>query len=182
MTRLYPMLLFALLVLVVPVESAGQDGQLARLIEVKIVVEDLSSDAKELGVNKDASAVLANGELFEIIDGGNKATAAAIVHGDADAVASTYTDDAYLFAPSTETAHGREAIRAFWKGVIESGVKDVSIGTGEVASSGDLAYAVGTLEVTGTDGSEQHSRYVLVFKKEAGTWKLHLDIWTPSKN
>ena len=125
-------------------------------------------------------ATLADEELFKIIDEGNKAAAAAIMRGDADAVASAYTADAQLLAPSSETAHGREAIRAFWKGVIDSGVTNVRIGTGEVASSGDLAYAVGTLEVTGADGSEQHSRYVLVFREEEGTWQLHLDIWTPS--
>ena len=34
MARLYPMLYFVLLVLVVPVESAGQYGQLAKLSEV----------------------------------------------------------------------------------------------------------------------------------------------------
>lgn len=129
-----------------------------------------------------SSAVLADEDLFKIIDEGNKATAAAIMRGDADTIANTYTEDAYVLAPSAETAHGREAILAFWKGVIVTGAKNVNIGTGEVASSGNLAYAVGTLEVTGADGSEQHSRYVLVFKKEAGTWKLHLDIWTPSNN
>ncbi len=53
MARLYPMLFFALLVLVVPVESAGQYGDLAKLSEVKILVEGLGSDAKELGVNED---------------------------------------------------------------------------------------------------------------------------------
>jgi len=53
MSRLYLMLFFALLVLVVPVESAGQNGQLARLSEVHIVVERLSQDAKELGFNRD---------------------------------------------------------------------------------------------------------------------------------
>ena len=129
-----------------------------------------------------SSFVFADDGLYEIIENGNRATAAAIMRGDADAVASAYTDDAYVLAPSTETAHGRKEILKFWKKVIDSGVKTVSIGTGEVASSGDLAYAVGTLEVTGADGSEQCSRYVLVFKKEAGTWRLHLDIWTPSKN
>jgi ketosteroid isomerase-like protein len=71
---------------------------------------------------------------------------------------------------------------AFWKGVIDAGVKNVSISTGEVASSGDLAYAVGTLEVTDLSDAKHHSRYVLVFKKVAGEWKLHLDIWTPSTN
>jgi len=53
MARLYPMLLIVLLVLVVPVESQGQNGQLAKLSEVKLVVAELSSEAKELGLNKD---------------------------------------------------------------------------------------------------------------------------------
>ena len=53
MARLYLMLYLALLVLVVPVDSAGQNGQLARLSEVHIVVERLSQDAIELGFNRD---------------------------------------------------------------------------------------------------------------------------------
>ncbi len=48
--------LFALLVLMVPVESAGQDTYLtktlAKLDEVKIVVE-IFDDANELGVSED---------------------------------------------------------------------------------------------------------------------------------
>ena len=54
MARLYPMLLFALLVLVVPVESEGQfAGNLAKLTEVAIIIEDLNSEAKQLGLSKD---------------------------------------------------------------------------------------------------------------------------------
>ena len=53
MARLYTMLLFALLVLVMPVESAGQNGQLARLSEVDILVEQIRSEGKELGLNRD---------------------------------------------------------------------------------------------------------------------------------
>ena len=52
MARLYPMLLFALLVLVVPVESEGQNGELAKLSEVKILVESLLSAEKELGITR----------------------------------------------------------------------------------------------------------------------------------
>ncbi len=47
MARLYPMLLFALLVLVVPVESEGY-AELAKLNEVSIVVAAFDRDAKEL--------------------------------------------------------------------------------------------------------------------------------------
>ena len=52
MGRLYTMLLFALLVLVVPVESAAQNGQLAKLSEVMIIVENIN-DSKKLGVYED---------------------------------------------------------------------------------------------------------------------------------
>ena len=53
MARLYLMLSYVLFMLAVPVESSGQNGQLAKLSEVHIVVERLSQDAKELGFNRD---------------------------------------------------------------------------------------------------------------------------------
>ncbi len=114
------------------------------------------------------------------MDAGNQAFAAAIMSGDAESAAAGYTDDAYVLAPDAETLRGREDIRAFWQGKIDSGVHTVVLSTGEVASSGDLAYVVGTIEMTGADNSTEQSRYVLVFKRVSGTWQLHLDIWTPS--
>ncbi len=53
MTRLYPRLLFALLALVVPVESAAQNGQLAKLSEIQILVEGLDQSQKRLRLNAD---------------------------------------------------------------------------------------------------------------------------------
>lgn len=125
-------------------------------------------------------AAHADEDIHSEIDAGNQAFAAAVIAGDAETVAAGYTDDAYVLAPGTATVRGREDIRAFWQGMIESGVKNVQIDTGEVASSGDLAYATGTLAVTGADDTTGHARYVLVFKRVSGEWRLHLDIWTPS--
>ena len=126
-------------------------------------------------------AALANDELFDAMDAGNQAFAAAIIAGDVESAVAGYTDDAYVLATSAATVRGREDIRAFWQGLIDSGVQNVVINTGEVASSGDLAYVVGTIEVTGEDNSTEQSRYVLVYKRVSGEWRLHLDIWTPSK-
>ena len=53
MARLYPILLFALLILVLPVESAGQYGQLGKLSELKIVVLPFSNYEKKLELNED---------------------------------------------------------------------------------------------------------------------------------
>jgi uncharacterized protein (TIGR02246 family) len=123
----------------------------------------------------------ADDDLFNTMDAGNQAFATSIMTGDAESAAAAYTDDAYVLAPSAETVRGHEDIRAFWQGVIDSGVQNVVLSTGEVASSGDLAYVVGTIEMTGADNSTEQSRYVLVFKRVSGEWRLHLDIWTPSK-
>jgi len=52
MSRLYPTLLFALLVLVVPVGSAGF-YELGKLSEVRIYIEKLGISERELGLNRD---------------------------------------------------------------------------------------------------------------------------------
>ncbi|MBB3192583.1 YybH family protein [Halomonas cerina] len=118
--------------------------------------------------------------LFEEIDAANQAFASAVERGDIDHIIESYTDTACVIAPSTPKACSRESIRALWTAVAESGVKEVKIKTQEVESSGELAYATGTLTVTDTHGNTQKSNYVLVFKKVADEWKLHLDIWAPS--
>ncbi len=52
MARLYPMLLFALLVLMLPVESAAQSGQLAKLSEVQLFLTFDGGDEKELALTE----------------------------------------------------------------------------------------------------------------------------------
>ena len=52
MARLYTTLFFVLLVLMVPVESAAATGDLAKLSEIRIVIEHMGSNEKELGLNE----------------------------------------------------------------------------------------------------------------------------------
>jgi len=52
MVRLYVAGFFAMFMLVVPKESVGQNGQLAELNEIKIVVEYLRSETKRLGLKR----------------------------------------------------------------------------------------------------------------------------------
>jgi len=54
MIRLYLSVFFALFVLVVPKESVGQNGELAKLNEVKIVLAALTSEQKKLGLKTQA--------------------------------------------------------------------------------------------------------------------------------
>lgn len=126
------------------------------------------------------AGVGASEALHEEMDNGNQAFVQALMSGDVEQAVASYTDTACVIAPMAENACGTDQIRAFWTGMVESSPQAVSITTGEVGSSGELAYATGTLEVTDAEGTTHASRYVLVFRMVDGEWKLHLDTWTPS--
>lgn len=114
------------------------------------------------------------------VDAGNAAFRTAFLAGDAQKVSELYTTDGEVIAPGAPIARGRAAIAAFWKGAM-GGVKDLSLETRAVESAGDLALEDGVVKLTTPDGKVTSDRYVVVWKREGGTWKLHRDIWNSEK-
>ena len=92
-------------------------------------------------------------------------------------MADVYTEDAQVIPPGSEVASGRSAIAAFWRTVMDTGVKNLTLDTIEVESAGDLAYEVGSVKVVGADSQVTPGRYVVVWKRQDGQWKIHRDIW-----
>jgi uncharacterized protein (TIGR02246 family) len=111
------------------------------------------------------------------IESGNRAFIAAFLRGDAQAVADLYTEDAKVIPPGSEVASGRSAIAAFWRTVMDTVVKDLTLDTIEVESAGDLACEVGAVKVVGANSQLTAGRYVVVWKRQNGHWKIHRDIW-----
>jgi uncharacterized protein (TIGR02246 family) len=124
-----------------------------------------------------AMFVAAADPVREAIDQGNQAFVEAFTAGDAKAVADLYTDDAKVIAPGAETATGRAAIEAHWAGAIASGMKVLRLQTAGVESDGALAVEDGTAVLADKDGKEIMSRYVVVWKRGDGRWRLHRDIF-----
>jgi len=90
--------------------------------------------------------------------------------GDASAVASLYTEDAYYLSAHI-LAHGRAAIQAYWqRGIIAGGHIDF-IKPLVVFHSGDLGYTVGTYQATNA-GVTVDGRILLVLKKVNGKWLI----------
>jgi ketosteroid isomerase-like protein len=117
--------------------------------------------------------------VLEQLDAANKGFAKAIVAGDIDHLVNGYTDDACIIAPQAPVTCGKEAIRPFWISVVASKPKNVEIITHNSEKDGNLSYATGELIITAADSAVQKSRFVLVFKLIDGSWKLHVDSWTP---
>jgi uncharacterized protein (TIGR02246 family) len=116
-------------------------------------------------------------EVRAAVEAGNRAFVEAFLRGDAGAVAQFYTENAQLIAPGAPVARGRSAIASAWQKTIDGGVKELSLQTLDVESAGDLAFETGLVRLVLLDGSVAQGRYVVVWKREAGQWKLHRDIW-----
>jgi len=115
------------------------------------------------------------------IESVNQQFAAAFEKGDTAAIAALYTPDGEALPPNGEVVHGREAIQAMWQSVLGMGIASVGLTTRELESAGDLAWEGGTYELRGKDGTPaDRGKYIVIWKREQGQWRIHRDIWNTS--
>jgi uncharacterized protein (TIGR02246 family) len=108
----------------------------------------------------------------------NKRFMAAFEQGDAHGLAALYTERGQLLPPGGDIVTGKEGIAAFWKGAMEMGIKRAELNTLEVDDQGDTAIEVGRARLYGEGGAVIDTpKYLVVWKREGGGWKLHRDIW-----
>jgi len=116
------------------------------------------------------------------IEAANKEFMAAFARGDAAGIAALYTSTGQVLPPGGDVARGPAAIQAAMQGAIDAGIKQLALNVVEVETHGDTAHEVGTYAVKGKDGATlDQGKYVVVWKKEGGRWKLHRDIWNSSQ-
>jgi uncharacterized protein (TIGR02246 family) len=120
-------------------------------------------------------------EVRDAVEAGNRAFVAAMLRGDARALAGSYTEDGQVIAPGAPVARGRAEIAAAWQKTIDAGVADLRLETAAVESAGDLACETGTVRITARDGAVTEGRYVVVWKRVGGRWEMHRDIWNSEK-
>ena len=121
-------------------------------------------------------------EIRNAILAGNEKLMAAASRGDAAAMAALYTENGHVLPPNSDAVNGRSAIQSFWQGAIQMGIKAVKLETLEVEGHGATANEVGKFILQGEGGRVVDSgKYVVIWKQEAGQWKLHRDIWNSSR-
>ena len=120
-------------------------------------------------------------KISDAIQSGNNEFMAAFKRGDGAGVAACYTADAQLLPPNSPMIVGIPDIAAFWQGAMTMGIKDARLETKHLEERGDLAVEVGqytlTIQPEGGAAMTDVGKYVVVWKDDAGTWKLHTDIW-----
>jgi ketosteroid isomerase-like protein len=104
-----------------------------------------------------------------------------VLKGNYDALDRVYTADARILPPGADMIAGREAIKGFWKAAIAAmNVASGKLETVDAQAAGNVIYEIGRAELLTKDGSTAHVKYVVIWKKEDGAWKWHIDIWNPN--
>jgi ketosteroid isomerase-like protein len=103
--------------------------------------------------------------------------------GDPVAIANTYTRDAVVAPPVGPIVNGTAGLIEFWKGVLNGpGMQLASYDVRDVQSLGiDVASEI-TEFVATIGGKRTEGKYLVVWKKVGGEWKLHLDAFNVAPN
>jgi uncharacterized protein (TIGR02246 family) len=103
--------------------------------------------------------------------------------GDFEGIAQLYTVDATGFPPGSAMVKGRAAIGAMWKGLAEQ-VSNPKLTTLDVKRlSPHAAREIGTFSLMTKvpTAKEISGKYLVVWEKVRGDWKLAADIWNDGK-
>ncbi|MBV8763718.1 MAG: SgcJ/EcaC family oxidoreductase [Hyphomicrobiales bacterium] len=113
----------------------------------------------------------------------NDQFADAFNRGDALTLATMYTEEAVVLPAGAPLVRGREAIQNFWKKGAEQ-LEGMRLTTLDVQPLGnDAAREIGTfvLKTKGQSPQQLDGKYVVIWQKDGGKWKLSTDIWNANK-
>lgn len=104
-----------------------------------------------------------------------------VMEGDIEAIGQAYTEDASILVNNRDIIKGRDKIEAYWTPGGSSRTIYHKIHPVEITITGDSAYDMGRYEgKTRTANGEEiewKGKYVIIWKKINGSWKIYIDIW-----
>jgi uncharacterized protein (TIGR02246 family) len=126
-----------------------------------------------------ATAGGVHADIEAAIKAENARWAKAFARGDYDAIGRLYTNDGTLLPPGGGKVKGGGAIvEYFTRGAANSLPDTVSFSNYEFYGNEHTVTEVSDAEVRDPGGKLKfRGKQILVFLKQAGTWKLHRDMW-----
>ena len=100
----------------------------------------------------------------------------AVRRRDAQAISLLYTADGTVVTPVRPSTRGRQSIMELNQFYFDSGVASIEVHTQEMYPVGDMVCELGTAEsFTGSGKVLSTNRYMTLWKKEDGKWRVHRD-------
>ena len=102
--------------------------------------------------------------------------------GDLDYIVNLHATDAIQLPPNADPIVGAAALRAAWEGMINTDGLTVTWEptAAFVSASGDMAWDYGTASLTTPDGVTAPMKYMVVWVRRDGEWKVAADMFNAS--
>jgi ketosteroid isomerase-like protein len=110
------------------------------------------------------------------IEAVNTAIAKAVNSGDTSAIPNFYTSDAVVMPANMPALSGVADISSFFSEGIRGGMKDFKLEATEVYGNDEMLTEVGTYTLS-FGPEKDKGKYIVIWKKEGGKWKLFRDIF-----
>ncbi len=119
--------------------------------------------------------------LRKTIDEKNKEFSKSLTSGDSAGVISHYTTDGKIFAPNADAVVGHAAMGPLVSEYLKAGIKEFTDQTTALYGTEAALIEEGTYFMgDGKGGTIDKGKYVTIWKKEAGDWKIYTDIFNTS--
>lgn len=102
--------------------------------------------------------------------------------GDVAWIANLHAQDARTLPPNAGPVVGREAIRGFFRDLTSTEGLSLSWQPegARVSEAADMAYSWGSYDMRLPDGTEDRGKYLAVWIRQAGDWKVAADMFNSS--
>jgi uncharacterized protein (TIGR02246 family) len=120
-------------------------------------------------------------KVHEAITAANENFMATFSRGDAAGMAALYTESGQVLPPNGDFVTGKQAIQTFWQALMDMGIKAAKLKIVEVEDHGSTAIEISTYTLHSEAGQVlDRGKYIVIWKQEAGQWKMHRDIFNSS--
>jgi ketosteroid isomerase-like protein len=139
----------------------------------------------ESASSKDSSNMVASstfdmGSVKTTLEEENRKFMDEVKKGDSTALAAHYASDAQMLPPNSDPIKKAD-IASAWGSFSRMGMKELKVNTTDLAGGQDLLAETGTYELMGADNKMMDKgKYLVVWKKENGAWKIYRDIFNTS--
>lgn len=134
---------------------------------------------------KDKAEIEKSASVFDITQGkasisqSNLNFMKAFKAGDSTGVADSYAKDAKIMPPNRSAISGKADIKKFLSSLMKSSVKDFQLTTINVWGDSSILAEEGTyILMDSMETQVDKGEYLVLWKPEAGNWKMFRDIWT----
>jgi ketosteroid isomerase-like protein len=113
-----------------------------------------------------------------IIAASNKVYGESLAKNDSATFIASYTADAVLMPPNMPAMIGSAGIAAFFRGSYNMGMRGLELTTTELMGGPDGVSEIGTYAIKdGAGNTLDKGKFIVVWKNDNGTWKMHRDIF-----